>query len=48
MAFNVSNAQARESLSNYDSIDAEVLPVGHGEPWTGGELVKRRRERAGV
>jgi glyoxylase-like metal-dependent hydrolase (beta-lactamase superfamily II) len=48
MAFNVSNAQARESLSNYESIDAGLLLVGHGELWTGGvhEAVERARSRA--
>jgi glyoxylase-like metal-dependent hydrolase (beta-lactamase superfamily II) len=47
MAFNVSNEQARESLSNYESIDAQLLLVGHGEPWTGGvgEAVERARSR---
>lgn len=36
MAFNVSNERAAESLANFESIDAGLLLVGHGEPWTGG------------
>jgi glyoxylase-like metal-dependent hydrolase (beta-lactamase superfamily II) len=36
MAFNVSNAQALESLSRWEGLDAGLLLVGHGEPWTQG------------
>ena len=32
-ALNVSNAQALESLERIESIDAQVLLVGHGEPF---------------
>jgi len=47
MAFNVSNAQAAESLANYESVDADLLLVGHGEPWDGGvrAAVERARSR---
>jgi glyoxylase-like metal-dependent hydrolase (beta-lactamase superfamily II) len=33
MAFNVSNRTALDSLSAYEDIDAQLLLVGHGEPW---------------
>jgi len=48
MGFNVSNAQARESLANYESIDASLLLVGHGEPWTDSvrEAVDQARSQA--
>ena len=47
MAFNVSNAQAKKSLANYESVDADLLLVGHGEPWIGGvrEAVEKARSR---
>jgi glyoxylase-like metal-dependent hydrolase (beta-lactamase superfamily II) len=34
-ALNVSNARARESLDRIESLDAEALLVGHGEPFRG-------------
>ena len=34
--FNNSTAGARESLARLESIDAETLYFGHGDPWTGG------------
>jgi glyoxylase-like metal-dependent hydrolase (beta-lactamase superfamily II) len=45
-AFNVSSAQALESLGRIEHLSAEVVLPGHGEPWTGGpaEAVKRARE----
>lgn len=36
MAFNVSNSQALESLSSYEGLEADLVLVGHGEPWTEG------------
>jgi glyoxylase-like metal-dependent hydrolase (beta-lactamase superfamily II) len=27
---------ALASLDRLDTVDAEVVPPGHGEPWTGG------------
>ncbi|MEA2272387.1 MAG: hypothetical protein QOI98_1095 [Solirubrobacteraceae bacterium] len=35
-AFNTSSDQALASLSNIEGIEAGVVLVGHGEPWTGG------------
>ena len=32
-ALNVSNAQALESLSRIEELDAQVVLPGHGEPW---------------
>jgi glyoxylase-like metal-dependent hydrolase (beta-lactamase superfamily II) len=32
-AMNVSNAQALESLARIERLEADVLLVGHGEPW---------------
>ena len=36
MAFNISNSEALASLSLYENLDADLLLVGHGEPWTEG------------
>jgi glyoxylase-like metal-dependent hydrolase (beta-lactamase superfamily II) len=49
MAFNVSNSQALESTSRYENLDAQLLLVGHGEPWTDGAAaaVERARQAAG-
>jgi glyoxylase-like metal-dependent hydrolase (beta-lactamase superfamily II) len=33
--FDVSYAQARESLGRIERLDAEILLPGHGDPWTG-------------
>jgi glyoxylase-like metal-dependent hydrolase (beta-lactamase superfamily II) len=35
-SFNVSNAEARESLAKLDAIEAGLVLFGHGEPWTEG------------
>jgi glyoxylase-like metal-dependent hydrolase (beta-lactamase superfamily II) len=45
-AFNVSSAQALESLDRLEPLDAGVVLVGHGDPWTGGvsPAVARARE----
>jgi glyoxylase-like metal-dependent hydrolase (beta-lactamase superfamily II) len=45
-AFNVSSAQALGSLDRLEPLEAGVLLVGHGDPWTGGvtEAVARARE----
>src|SRR5688572_11475338 len=45
-AFNVSSAQAIASLERIESLEAGVMVVGHGDPWTGGvaEAVARARE----
>jgi glyoxylase-like metal-dependent hydrolase (beta-lactamase superfamily II) len=34
--FNNSTANARASLGRIESIDAQTLYFGHGDPWTGG------------
>jgi glyoxylase-like metal-dependent hydrolase (beta-lactamase superfamily II) len=46
MAFNVSNSEALESLSAIEDVDAELLLVGHGEPWTEGPAEAVRRARS--
>ena len=45
-AFSFSNAQAMESLGRIEVIEAGVLLVGHGDPWTAGvaAAVARARE----
>jgi glyoxylase-like metal-dependent hydrolase (beta-lactamase superfamily II) len=45
-AFNVSTAQAMASLERIEALEAGVLLVGHGDPWTGGvgAAVARARE----
>jgi glyoxylase-like metal-dependent hydrolase (beta-lactamase superfamily II) len=45
-SFNVSSAQALESLGRIEDVSAEVLLPGHGDPWTEGpaEAVARARE----
>jgi glyoxylase-like metal-dependent hydrolase (beta-lactamase superfamily II) len=45
-AFNVSSGQAIASLERIESLEAGVVVVGHGDPWTGGvaEAVARARE----
>jgi glyoxylase-like metal-dependent hydrolase (beta-lactamase superfamily II) len=50
MAFNVSNKTALDSLSNYEELDADLVLVGHGEPWTEGPraAVERARQAAGA
>jgi glyoxylase-like metal-dependent hydrolase (beta-lactamase superfamily II) len=44
--FNVSNATARESLGRIEGIEAEVLLVGHGEPWHDGPAAAVEQARA--
>lgn len=34
-AFNVDTARAHDSLRRLESVDAELLVFGHGDPWTG-------------
>ncbi len=46
MAFNISNAQALDSLSRYENLDAGLVLVGHGEPWTEGPAAAVERARA--
>jgi glyoxylase-like metal-dependent hydrolase (beta-lactamase superfamily II) len=45
-AFSVSSAQATASLERLERLEAGVLLVGHGDPWTGGvaAAVARARE----
>jgi glyoxylase-like metal-dependent hydrolase (beta-lactamase superfamily II) len=47
-SFNVSLAQCRESLSAIETVPADVLLAGHGEPWRDSvsAAVKRAREEA--
>jgi glyoxylase-like metal-dependent hydrolase (beta-lactamase superfamily II) len=47
-ADNVSAEQALASLDRLESLEAEVVLVGHGEPWAGGirAAVQQARERA--
>ena len=44
---NVSDAQARESLTQIAQLDADVVLPGHGEPWRGSpaDAVREARER---
>jgi len=48
MAFNVSTPQSFESLAKIEELPAELVLVGHGEPWTGGAAaaVAQARETA--
>jgi glyoxylase-like metal-dependent hydrolase (beta-lactamase superfamily II) len=45
-AFNVSSDQALASLDRLESVDAQVLLSGHGEPWTGGARAAVEQARA--
>jgi hypothetical protein len=49
MAFNISNSEALASLSLYENLDADLLLLGHGEPWTEGPkaAVEGARQAAG-
>ncbi len=51
-AFSVSSAQALDSLSRIEDVDAGVMLPGHGDPWTGGVaarlLVRARPGRRSV
>jgi glyoxylase-like metal-dependent hydrolase (beta-lactamase superfamily II) len=44
-AFNVSNTTALSSLSRYEELDAPLLLVGHGEPWTEGPAAAVQQAR---
>jgi glyoxylase-like metal-dependent hydrolase (beta-lactamase superfamily II) len=46
MAFNVSTKQSLDSLAAVESIDADLMLVGHGDPWTGGVANAVDRARA--
>jgi glyoxylase-like metal-dependent hydrolase (beta-lactamase superfamily II) len=46
MAFNVANATALDSLSRWEGLDAELVLVGHGEPWTEGPAAAAAGARA--
>jgi glyoxylase-like metal-dependent hydrolase (beta-lactamase superfamily II) len=48
MAFNASTRLAFDSLAEIEGIDADVVLVGHGDPWTGGvaDAVARARTKA--
>jgi hypothetical protein len=43
---NVSTAQARESLSAIEPLEARLLLPGHGEPWHGTPQAAVARARA--
>ena len=43
--FNTSDAQAEASLEAVADTGAEVVLVGHGEPWTGGAAAAVERAR---
>jgi glyoxylase-like metal-dependent hydrolase (beta-lactamase superfamily II) len=45
-AFNVSSGTILDSLSKIESLDAQALVFGHGDPWTGGAAEAVRRARA--
>ena len=44
--FNTSNSQARDSLGRIEGLEAEVLLVGHGEPWHEGPAAAVEKARA--
>ena len=46
MAFNISNSEALDSLSRYENLEADLLLVGHGEPWTDGPAAAAEAARA--
>jgi glyoxylase-like metal-dependent hydrolase (beta-lactamase superfamily II) len=46
MAFNVSNDGALDSLGRWEGLDADLVLVGHGEPWTDGPAAAVERARA--
>jgi glyoxylase-like metal-dependent hydrolase (beta-lactamase superfamily II) len=45
-AFNQSSAQCLDSLTKLEGIEAEVVAVGHGEPWREGVAAAVERTRA--
>jgi glyoxylase-like metal-dependent hydrolase (beta-lactamase superfamily II) len=44
--FDVSYAQARESLERLDGLDADVILPGHGDPWDGSPAEAATQARA--
>lgn len=48
MAFNVATRQSYDSLAEIERIEADLLLVGHGDPWSGGvaDAVDRARATA--
>jgi glyoxylase-like metal-dependent hydrolase (beta-lactamase superfamily II) len=44
--FSNSMAQARDSLARIESLDAQTLYYGHGDPWTGGAAAAVAEARA--
>jgi glyoxylase-like metal-dependent hydrolase (beta-lactamase superfamily II) len=45
-AFNVSSATCLDSLTKLANVDAEIVAVGHGEPWREGVAAAVERVRA--
>ena len=45
-AFNLSSGTMLDSLSKLETVDAQTLVFGHGDPWAGGvgDAVRRARE----
>lgn len=46
MAFNVSNGGALDSLTRYEDVEADLVLVGHGEPWAEGPAAAVEAARA--
>ena len=44
--FNLSSATCLDSLTKLQDVDAEVVTVGHGEPWREGVAAAVERARA--
>jgi glyoxylase-like metal-dependent hydrolase (beta-lactamase superfamily II) len=44
-AFNISTERALDSLRNYEQLDADLVLIGHGEPWTQGPAAAIERVR---
>src|SRR5205085_10027956 len=45
-AFNLSSAKCLDSLTRLEGLEAEVVAVGHGEPWREGAAAAVERARA--
>jgi glyoxylase-like metal-dependent hydrolase (beta-lactamase superfamily II) len=45
-AFNISTERAVDSLSRYEELEADLVLIGHGEPWTGTPAAAIERVRA--
>jgi len=45
MAFNVSTPRSYESLGKIEALDAGLVLVGHGDPWTGGPAAAVQQAR---